>query len=194
MAVVLFVVVVLVVAAAVVVVAVWRCWCYLGVCMRVCIGGTRTWPGPWLLALCLALYRFLFHRYPSIHRDYQPLCRSHGGHRTESDRARPATHQDGCVSLTRARLTRRGKDYPGINGTCCLAIVGPVPEQRDTGQEARGMFFLPYLLSCPLEISLVRVLRGALFPFRDSFHPISTPLAPRKPTTPPANFSQGSCG
>lgn len=160
--------------------------------MRVCIGGTRTSPGPWYSrsrsrsrSLYLPLSpgpssRCLSLRFPSIHRDgYPPLCRTHGGHRTESDRARPATTQDGCVSLTRGRQTRRGKGNPGINGTCCYVIVGPVPEQRDTGQEARGEYLFSYFSTS------IRCFAGsALFPFhapfptrqhRSPFHPHRTP-------------------
>lgn len=125
-----------VVVVAVVVAAVWRCWCYFGVYARVYWWDTH-FGGAVVLALSPVTSHSLFLSNPSIHRDY-PLCRPHGGHRTESDRARPGTTQDGCVSLTRGRQTRRGKDNPGINGTCCYVIVGPVPEQRDTGQEARA--------------------------------------------------------
>lgn len=135
-----------VVVVAVVVAAVWRCWCYFGVYARVYWWDTH-FGGAVVLALSPVTSHSLFLSNPSIHRDY-PLCRPHGGHRTESDRARPGTTQDGCVSLTRGRQTRRGKDNPEINGTCCYVIVGPVPEQRDTGQEARGTFSFSITLHC----------------------------------------------
>lgn len=69
-----------------------------------------------------------------------------GGHRTEGVRAfrrvRPAAAtQDGCMSLTRGRQTGQGYGQPvDIGGTCGYANVGPVPEERDPGQEARGEF------------------------------------------------------
>lgn len=73
-----------------------------------------------------------------------------GGHRTEGVRAfrrvGPAATQDGCMSLTRGRQTGQGYGPPvDISGTCGYANVGPVPEERDTGQEARGEFLSRYL-------------------------------------------------
>lgn len=163
-----------VVVAVVVVAAVWRCWCYFGVYARVYWWDTH-FGGAVVLALSPVTSHSLFLSNPSIHRDY-PLCRPHGGHRTESDRARPGTTQDGCVSLTRGRQTRRGKDNPGINGTCCYVIVGPVPEQRDTGQEARGTFSF----SITLTLSMTRFVSLPSFFLFDtpiSYVPISlTPI------------------
>jgi len=73
-----------------------------------------------------------------------------GGHRTEGVRAfrrvGPAATQDGCMSLTRGRQTGQGYGPPvDISGTCGYVNVGPVPEERDTGQEARGEFLSRYL-------------------------------------------------
>lgn len=106
--------VVVVAVVVVVVAAVWRCcWCYLGVYAGVYWWDTH-FGGAVVLALSSATSRPLFLAHPPIHRGC-PLCHTNGGHRTESDRARPGTTQDGCVSLTRARQTRhtRGKRQPG---------------------------------------------------------------------------------
>lgn len=130
------------------------------ICARVLVGHALR-RGRGSRSLSSLTSRSLFLSNPSIHRD-SPLCRTYGGHRTESDRARPGTTQDGCVSLTRGRQTRRGKDNPGINGTCCYVIVGPVPEQRDTGQEARGTF--PFSTA----LTLLPILRTS-FSFLPSF-------------------------
>lgn len=64
--------------------------------------------------------------------------------RRPRDEPGKAATQDGCVSLTRGRQTgQQGYRQPvDISGTCGYAIVGPVPEERDTGQEARGEFLL----------------------------------------------------
>lgn len=91
--------------------------------------------------------------------DVAPLSRSRRRpphRRRPRDEPGPAATQDGCVSLTRGGQTGQPVD---ISGTCGYAIVRPVPEERDTGQEARGEFlllsldtYLPLLLSASFAI------------------------------------------
>lgn len=101
----------------------WRRLCGVAgatsVCMRACIGGTRTSPGPWFLALSFARVPVALvpsHSIPrlSIHRDYPPLRRSHGGHRTETDRPSQASHYARWLCVANERPTNQtGKRQPG---------------------------------------------------------------------------------
>lgn len=102
--------------------------------------------------------------------DVAPLSRSRRRpphRRRPRDEPGPAATQDGCVSLTRGGQTGQPVD---ISGTCGYAIVRPVPEERDTGQEARGEFLLLSLdlpsLALLLSASFA-IFFAFFFPFTD---------------------------